>query len=232
MKTLLFLLLLTVPVKDLIAQNLSSEFKVKKENPASSNRIYQFDEFKEGKVYFKNGKYTKAKLNYNYLHGEVEFLHTNNDTLLLTNKAFIDHIKIGESVFYSQQKNGELEVVDTFNKILLAKKNHWVVKGNSKNMSDRKLTANSESAIPSSLLISNQSGEFQWQNNTSKPEYKFKTTYYLIDQNGIFHLANKAGFARIYSREHRILSDYVKKNEIDFRNEEQLKQLLRFCSEI
>jgi hypothetical protein len=232
MKTLLLLLLLTASAKDLISQNLSSVLKIKKELSASSNKIYQFDEFKEGKVYFKNGKHTSAKLNYNYLHGEVEFLHTNKDTLLLTNKEFVDHIEIGESVFYSQQKNGELEVIGNFNKVLLVKKSHWVVKGNSKNMSDRKLTASNESAIPSSLLISNQSGEFQWQNNTSKPEYQFKTTYYLIDQNRIFHLANRSGFARIYSRAQQTLSDYLKKNEIDFRNEEQLKQLLRFCSEM
>jgi hypothetical protein len=232
MKTLLLLLLLTASVKDLISQNLSSEFNIKKELPVSSKGIYQFNAFKEGKVYFRNGKHTRAKLNYNYLHGAVEFINTTKDTLLLTNKEFVDHIEIGENIFYSQQKNGELEVVGTFNKVLLAKKNHLVIKGNAKNMSDQKLTASNESAIPSSLLINNQSCEFQWQNNTSKPEYKFKTTYYLIDQNRVFHLANRSGFARIYSREQRILSDYIKKNGIDFHNEEQLKQLLRFCSEI
>jgi hypothetical protein len=231
MKTLLLLLFLTASSESLISQNISSGLiTIKDELPASSKGIYQFEEFKEGKVYFKNGKHTRAKLNYNYLHGEVEFIHANRDTLLLTHKEFVDHIMIGEHVFYSQLKSGEMEVVGNFDKVILARKKHLVIKGNSKNMSDRKLTASDESPIPSSLLISNQSGEFQWQNNTSKPEYKYKTTYYLIDQNRIFHPANRSGFAKIYSGEQRVLSDYVKRNNINFNNEDQLKQLLEFCS--
>jgi hypothetical protein len=228
MKTLLFLLLFTASANDLIAQNI---FSVSNEGlPASSQGIYQFDAFKDGKVFFKNGKHTRAKLNYNYMHGEVEFISPDRDTLLLTNKAFVDHIVIGESVFYCQPKNGEMEVVGHFNKVLLAKKKHLVIKGNSKNMSDRKLTASDESTIPSSLLISNQSGEFQWQNNTSKPEYQYKTTYYLIDQNGNFHAAKRAGFAKVYFKKQHALNNYLKKNEVNFSQEEQLKELLRFCS--
>ena len=229
MKTLLFVLLLSAPASDLISQSL---YKENKETiRVSPQGIYQYEEFKDGKVYFKNGKHTNVKLNYNYLHGEVQYIATNRDTLLITNKAFVDRIVIGENVFYSQLKNGEMEVVGSFNDILLARKRFLTIKGTSSNMSDRKLTASSESAIPSSLLINNLNGEFQWQNNASHPDYIYKTTYYLIDKNRNFHFAKRSGFMRIYAKQQDALSEYLQKNEVDFKNEEQLKKLLKFCSE-
>lgn len=229
MKTLLFVLLLSAPASDLISQSL---YKENKETiRVSPQGIYQYEEFKDGKVYFKNGKHTNVKLNYNYLHGEVQYIATNRDTLLITNKAFVDRIVIGENVFYSQLKNGEMEVVGSFNDILLARKRFLTIKGTSSNMSDRKLTASSESAIPSSLLINNLNGEFQWQNNASHPDYIYKTTYYLIDKNRNFHFVKRSGFMRIYAKQQDALSEYLQKNEVDFKNEEQLKKLLKFCSE-
>ncbi|WP_159472556.1 hypothetical protein [Dyadobacter sp. 3J3] len=234
MKTLLFVLLLSAPAQDLISQTLSTAFpnENKETIRVSYKGIYQYEEFKDGKVYFKNGKHTNVKLNYNYLHGEVQYIATNHDTLLITNKAFVDHIIIGENVFYSQLKNGEMEVVGNFNNVLLAKKKYLALKGNSANMSERKLTATSEGTIPSSLLINNQNGEFQWQNNASNPEYKYKTTYFLIDQNRNFHVARRSGFSKIYAKQQHSLSEFLRKNDIDFKNEDQLKQLLQFCSEI
>ncbi|MCF0058489.1 hypothetical protein [Dyadobacter sp. CY356] len=233
MKTLLFVLLLSAPASDLISQTLSAAFpKEKKETIRVSSRgIYQYEEFKDGKVYFKNGKHTNVKLNYNYLHGEVQYIATNHDTLLITNKEFVDRILIGEKVFYSQLKNGEMEVVGNFDDILLAKKRFLTIKGTSSNMSDRKLTA-SEGVIPTSLLINNLNGEFQWQNNASHPDYIYKTTYYLIDKNRNFHPARRSAFAKIYAKQQDALNQYLQKNDIDYKNEEQLKQLLKFCSEL
>lgn len=234
MKTLLFVLLLSASASNLISQTISPIPKKNNKEVirVSPKGIYQFEEFKDGKVFFKNGKHTRVKLNYNYLHGEVQYIATNRDTLLITNKEFIDHILIGENIFYSQLKNGDMEVIGNFNNVLLAKKKYLAVKGSSANMSERKLTATSESAIPSSLLINNQNGEFQWQNNASHPEYKYKTTYYLIDQNRNFHAARRTGFSKIYAKQQNSLSDFLRQNDIDFNNEDQLKQLLQFCSEI
>ena len=233
MKTLLFVLLLSVPASDLISQTLPTGLeKESKKISVSPKGLYQFDEFKDGKVFFKNGKHTRVKLNYNYLHGEVQYIATNRDTLLITNKDFIDHIAIGENIFYSQQKNGDMEVVGNFNNVLLAKKKYLAVKGTSANMSERKLMATSESVIPSSLLISNLNGEFQWQNNALRPEYKYKTTYYLIDQNRKFHAARRSGFSKIYAKQQNALTDFLRQKDIDFNDEDQLKQLLQFCSEI
>jgi len=226
MKATLFLLLFSMSFESVPA---------KKETccPGTINSLkgnYQFTEFTEGKVYFKDGKYTSAKLNYNYLHGAIEFINANKDTLVMTNKVRIDYIAVGENIFYSQNEAGEIELVADYGNVILAKKTHLVLKGNKSNASGQKYSANSESAIPSSLMISNQTGEFRWENTLSKPDYRYKTEYYLIDQNRIFHLAKKKSLLKIYSRQKSIVSDYLKRIDVNFGNEDHLKNLLQFCS--
>lgn len=191
---------------------------------------YQLNEFKDGQVYFKNGKFTKAKLNYNHLHGAIEFISPTNDTLIMTNKERIDFITLNERIYYAQKDHGEIEVVAEYGKVMLAKKTHLVLKGNKTNTSEQKYSANSESTTPTSLLISNQAGEFGWQNTTTKPDYQYKTDYYLIDQNRVSHLAKKSGFMKVYGRQKALLSDYFRKNKVDFGDPDQLRSLLRFCN--
>ena len=202
------------------------------ENINSAIGKYQFSEFRDGKVYFRNGKFTKAKLNYNYQHGAIEFISTGQDTLVMTNKSRIDYIIVDESIFYSQEEQGEIEFVAGFGDVLLAKKTHLVLKGSKSNASEQKYTSNPESATPTSLLISNQAGEFRWQNTTTKPDYKYKTDYYLIDQNRLFHVAKKSSIMKIYGKQKSALSDYFRKTNVDFNREEDLKSVLRFCSSL
>lgn len=192
--------------------------------------VYQFRGFKEGTVYFKNGKQSKAKLNYNYLHGAIEFIEGSKDTLVMTNKGRIDYITVDQNTFYAQEGKGDMELVADFGNIMLAKKTHLVVKGNKTNASEQKYVANTEAGTPTALLISNQGGEFRWQNNTVNPDYKFKTEYYFIDQNHLFHTARRANLLKVFDKNKTALSNYLKQNDINFNEEAQLKKVLQFCS--
>ncbi len=197
---------------------------------AASKAVYQFNGFKDGTVYFKNGKHIKAKLNYNYLHGAIEFINVTKDTLVMTNKGRIDYIALEENIFYTQEDHGDTELVASFDNILLTKKTYLVAKGNKANASEQKYMANPEAGTPTSLLISNQGGEFRWQNNTVKPDYKFKTAYYFIDRNHLFHVAKRANLLKVFDKNKSELADYLKQNDINFNDEEQLKKVLQFCS--
>lgn len=200
------------------------------EGVVMTQAVYQFNAFKEGAVYFKNGKHSKAKLNYNYLHGAIEFIDGSKDTLVMTNKGRIDYITVEQSIFYAQEDNGDMELVADFGNIMLVKKTHLVVKGNKTNASEQKYVANPESATPTALLISNQGGEFRWQNNTVNPDYKFKTEYYFIDRNHLFHIAKRANLLKVFAKNKTALSNYLKQNDINFNEETQLKKVLQFCS--
>jgi hypothetical protein len=50
-----------------------------------ANEIYQFPEFLQGLVIFKDGKSAPGKLNYNRLRAEIQFIDPKGDTLSLAN---------------------------------------------------------------------------------------------------------------------------------------------------
>ena len=51
--------------------------------------LYQYSQFVNGMVYFRNGTRSGAKLNYNRFLDEMQFLNTNGDTLTLDNEETI-----------------------------------------------------------------------------------------------------------------------------------------------
>lgn len=62
--------------------------------------MYEYPAFEPGVVYFKNGRRSAAKLNYNFVHEEILFINAANDTLTITNPEEVKYISIGRHQFY------------------------------------------------------------------------------------------------------------------------------------
>jgi|GEM_PF-2485464 len=227
MHTLLLIIVFLVSAEPLL--NLPMESQAMPTSTKCRNYNYQFSQFQEGRVLFKGGLSTKARLNYNLLHGAVMFLNSGGDTLLITNKDRIEHITIGNEVFYCQPFEGDFQLVARYKKVLLVQKKQLALMSTKSSASDQKYTAGSESDIPGSLLLSYQDGEFRWQNKTSDPAYRLKASYFLIDQNKRLHAANKAGFLKIYGKDRAKLAEYFRENEVNIKDEIALKNLMLFC---
>src|ERR1700712_5283487 len=66
------------------------------------HEIYLYPAFTTGTVAFRDGKMSQAKLNYNFLNGEVQFINDTGDTLSLANELTIKYLTIAkDSFFYS-----------------------------------------------------------------------------------------------------------------------------------
>ena len=230
METLL--LILTCFFSGQHLQNLQQEPKSLRPSTTLNVSNFQFPEFQEGKVFFKSGRSTDTRLNYSYLHGAVMFLNSRGDTLLLTDKDRIDYIAIGKVKFYCQPSDGEFQLVADCSKVLLVLKKQFTLLGDKSSTSVQKYVASSSHDAPSSLLISKQGGEFYGQNNYSTGDYKVKTTFFLIDANRRLHVANKAGFLKIYMKSKPELAEYFRKNAVSFNNETSLRNLLTFCEQL
>src|SRR4051812_47791376 len=61
---------------------------------------FRYPQFVTGYVYFKNGKISRASLNYNLLNGEMEFIAPGNDTLAIDDEVTIRFIEINSDSFY------------------------------------------------------------------------------------------------------------------------------------
>ncbi len=62
--------------------------------------LYQYPRFTNGKVQFRNGSSTEARLNYNKFLDEMQFLTANDDTLAIADEETIKLILLGKDSFY------------------------------------------------------------------------------------------------------------------------------------
>ncbi len=62
--------------------------------------IYEYPEFKVGTVQFKNGRAGMAKMNYNSLLKEVEFINDKLDTTALDDAGSMQYLSIEKDTFY------------------------------------------------------------------------------------------------------------------------------------
>ena len=78
---------------------------------ATPDRIYHYPNFMKGEIFFRNNTTSHARLNYNYLNGEIEFITSNNDTLAIAKEQMlnIQRVVIDTSTFF--YNNGYLELV-------------------------------------------------------------------------------------------------------------------------
>ena len=65
-----------------------------------ANEIFQFPQFVQGLVIFKDGTSAPGRLNYNRLIAELQFIDPKGDTLSLANEQTIRTVFIGADTFY------------------------------------------------------------------------------------------------------------------------------------
>lgn len=192
---------------------------------------YLFPAFVKGTVYFRNGTKRTALLNYHRLGGQMQFLNPETDTLLFTGKYLVDYVEIGERKFLLSDKHSDMEVIGEAGRVLLAAGMQPGPAGNKLSHSGQHFSA-SEGNAAHALMVSNNGGNFQWENNASGHRWQVKTTYFLIDQNRIVYPASRRAFLAVFARNRRPLARYLRENRIDFGNAEDLQKLLGFCESL
>lgn len=192
---------------------------------------YLFPEFIKGMVYFRNGTKREALLNYHCHGGQMQFLNPQADTLLFTGKYLIDYVQIGEHRFVLTEAHSDMEVIGAPGRVMLAARTQPGPAGNNLSHSGQHFSA-SEGNASRALMVSNQGGHFQWENNASGQGWRMKTTYFLIDQNRVVHPTSRRAFLRVYGRNRRELARYMREQRIDFGDADDLQKLLGFCTNL
>lgn len=195
---------------------------------AEGQNAYLFPGFVKGVVYFRNGTKQTAVVNYHRLSGQMQFLNTRTDTLLFTGKYLIHYIEVGQRRFLLTEKHADMEVIGGTGRVLLAAKVQPEPAGNKLSHSGQHFSA-SEGNAAHALMVSNNGGNFQWENNASGHRWQVKTTYFLVDRNSVVHPASRRAFMAVYARNRRPLTRYLRDHRIDFNNAEDLQKLLIFC---
>jgi hypothetical protein len=187
-------------------------------------KIYRYPAFVHGTIHFKDGSQTNARLNYNFLNGEVEFISLKGDTLAIAKEQMLNirHVVIDTSLFYFDDGYLE-EVVSAKNGKLLKKQMYKVTKRERIGGYEQ---PSSTSAIDTYSSFTNN-GQFNYNLTVRENITLVKTTdYYFGDQYNTFLRANKKNLLRLFSKQQQKIEAYLRENTVDFKNSEDLKKLL------
>ncbi|QRR00507.1 hypothetical protein [Dyadobacter sandarakinus] len=232
MKTLISSLLVLCCMANAAAQVPQKTYRIKNGTKASEvipyDDRFQYQEFTDGQVFFRNGRTGRAKLNYSLLHGEVMFIGPVNDTLLLTNNDFIHKIEIGSQAYYFNKGRGHIELIGDYGNVSLGKKLLLVRAGNEKLAAYNQYTETSSIDTFSSFI--NHNGDFQFLQGSDKLILHKRELFFLMDRNAQFHFVNRASIGRLYPGHKREIESFIKINGYDLEREKDLRQVLDFCS--
>ena len=181
---------------------------------------YNYPGFTEGKVFYKSGTFSAARLNYNMLIGDMEYLQ-GTDTLSIANPQDIRMIVLADDTFYVD--NGYLELIMD-GKVQVGLKNFYQLKDVLKK--DSYGAASSASATESYGSLQTQGQAVKLISSEDRVfEKVFK--YYLATPGSGFVLFSKKKVMQLFPRQEAVIKDYLKKNKVDFDSGDDL---LRFAA--
>jgi hypothetical protein len=196
---------------------------------ATPEKIYHYPNFKAGKIFFRNNTVSDARLNYNYLNGEIEFISPDNDTLAISKKQMLDieRVVVDTSTFF--YNDGYLELVDQNDVGRLLKKQMYVV------AKREKIGGYGQ---PSSTSAIDSYGSFQESHGIRQYNLKvrenitlvLRTNYFFGDRYHVILPSNKKNLYKIFRSKKKLIDSYLAANSVDFRKPADIKKLFVFLS--
>jgi len=190
-------------------------------------KIYKYQNFSRGKIFFKDKTSNEALLNYNYLNGEIEFINRNNDTLAIAEHQMlnIQHVVLNKDTFYYD--NGYLQQVLKTPAGRVAQRQMLVI------LKKEKLGAYNQ---PTSTTNAESMVVFRdYYGSTSTHNLKvrenitmaFVNQFYFGDHYS-FLPASKKNLLKFFPSKKEVLNNYFRENDVDFKNSADLQKLFLF----
>lgn len=191
----------------------------------SFHQRYQYPGFVDGKVFFKNGAYADAKLNYNFLPGDMEFIKS-GDTLSIADADEILMVAVANDTFFFG--NGYLQLIRG-GPVKVAMKQYYeqqkVLKKDSYGMSGSNSATDSYSLIQSegksAKLISSQNRVFEK-----------KTQYFVAVRSFSFVAFDQKRVMKLFAEHKAAIQAYLKEHKVDFGCENDLQRFAGYLSSL
>jgi len=186
--------------------------------------MYSYPDFTPGNVYFKNDQYSPARLNFNALIGEIQFIDAKGDTLSLANEETIKKVVIKSDTFYYD--NGYLKVLSNAGDYKLAQKQMFVF------VNRQKLGGFGETSSAGIETYDRLSYKTFFSDLVAQEILILakQTILYIGDRFHHFKVVNQKSLKDAFPKKQKEYKIYVKENKVDFSNENDVKKLLDFLS--
>lgn len=192
------------------------------------DKIYQYPEFTNGRIIFRNQTSTAARLNYNYLNGEIEFIDEKHDTLAIAKFQMlnIQRVEIKTDTFYYD--NGYLQQVLQTPLGRLAKRETLFILTKDKLGAFDRSTTTTGAEVITNLTDFFSTGN--WSTITARENITlaYSSRFFFSDNYYTFLTANKKNLLKVFHSKKEMINRYLGENHVDFRNIDDLKKLLLF----
>jgi hypothetical protein len=188
------------------------------------NERYRYPEFITGRIYVISGVYSEARLNLNFLSGEMEYIR-NKDTLAIANKKDVRFITVAQDTFYFDKGNYlEMKsggIVKVFLKQYIKLKE--ILKKDSYGTASAGSASNSYGSLP-------VGGNFYMLTANEDMVLQRTLEYYLASSSGGFIPYNKKSILQLYPQDEKAIKAYLKSNKINFSKLDDLIRLADYLS--
>ncbi len=190
---------------------------------------YRYKDFMNGQLHYPQGKKSQVlKLNYNIIFAAVQFIDSNGDTLFIAEDSNIfKYVSINNDLFFHDFQFGYFEILTREPQIKLMSQVKW-------NIARKDVMI--ENGYGSSLSLSNSdystirvsgANNFIQNENTL---FEKEDAYFLLDKKQRIHKATKSSFIKIFQDYKGEIQSFLKDNDIDFSDKDDLRTLLEFCN--
>jgi len=183
----------------------------------SHDEMYRYPEFSQGRVVFKDGKYSINDLNYCILTGEMQFINPKRDTLAIINENQIDYVEIMADTFYYD--NGFLEVVNGKH-ILMATK-QYVKMSNTERPGA--LGSRPSGIQPSTYVtLYNHIGKSLHMTIQDDIVLSANTDFFIGTKDNGFTLYKKKRVMQLFPDHNALIEKFINEHNINFKDKEKL----------
>lgn len=186
---------------------------------------FRFPEFTDGKVIFTKGTNSQAKLNYNYLIREMQFLQ-GKDTLSIANEKDILGIYIAGEVFIINK--GYLELIFD-DKVQVGVKEYFNLIDTRKKDPYGDIGSGAATDSYSSL---HSNGQYNKLTVTQDRIFQKVSDYYLAASSREFVPFTKKKVLQLFPKNKNGIEDYLKWNKVDFDSRNDLVRFAEFLSKL
>jgi hypothetical protein len=194
----------------------------------SPTDVYQYPQFNDGFVFFKNGKTAHSRLNYNHFLDNLEYINTQGDTMSLTNGKDVKLVTIGTDTFF--YNNGFVKLVSRYGHMNLGVKQTLPIVSKEK-MTDgygSYSTINNVESYDSYSDGLKLYGLVQMQNlNLAN-----KTQYFIANEDNGFIMAVKKNVLKLFPKQKDQVEAYLKQNAVNFEKEEDMVKLIQYLGDL
>ncbi len=207
-------------------------------NVLSMGFQYLYPEFTRGTVHFSTNERSSAFLNYNILLNEIHFMNLadikdknfESEADFLNYAQSLDlrevsHITIKGDNFINTNRGIMYLVADDEVKLL---RNDIIKMSGQSNIGAYGMQSQTSSVERRSSSPSERARRGEEFTQEIITEYSRETQFYLSSDNRI-RRATQRGFERTFRSKRDSIRQFIRENDIDFKNEEDLIRLLKYC---